>query len=265
MVPLSLAEHLLHEPRYNVIIDVVVTACKAPACDLQHNLYNMNPIERILSVFAPHICVGCGYEGSVFCFECRDSTEALPSICYICGKATRSNKTCTDCINRMHPEHVWMFTSYKDTPKSVLWAYKFHQQRAAALPVAECTEQTLPYFAESPLVTFVPTATRHRRQRGFDHAELLAKELARLRGWHYAPLLSRVSQVQQKGATRLQRKEQLKNVFVAHNRSLIKDAHVLLVDDVVTTGATLEACARVLKKAGAARVDAAVFARTPTK
>ena len=131
--------------------------------------------------------------------------------------------------------------------------------------MAFCIEQILPYFADPPLVTFVPTATRHRRQRGFDHAELLAKELSRIRGWHYARLLNRVSQVHQTGATRMQRKEQLKNVFVSQNNSLIKGAHILLIDDVVTTGATLDACSRALKESGAARVDAAVFARTPPK
>jgi ComF family protein len=125
--------------------------------------------------------------------------------------------------------------------------------------------EVLPYFAEPPLVTFVPTASGHRRERGFDHAELLAKELAKLKRWPFARLLVRTSQTRQLGSNRELRKRQLKDAFrVSHSR-LIKDTHILLIDDVLTTGATVEACSKILKKAGASLVDGAVFARTPNK
>jgi predicted amidophosphoribosyltransferase len=72
-------------------------------------------------------------------------------------------------------------------------------------------------------------------------------------------------QSRQLGASREQRRSQLKNALRLNNHDLIKGRHILIVDDVVTTGATIEACAKMLKKAGAAQVDAAVFARTPNK
>jgi ComF family protein len=123
-------------------------------------------------------------------------------------------------------------------------------------------EATLPYFAESPLITYVPTASTHRRARGFDHAELLAKEIAKARGWPYMRLLHRKGQSRQLGADRQTRKQQLADAFKPSAQQYIKGRHIILIDDVVTTGATIEACTAMLKKAGAVRVDALLFART---
>lgn len=129
--------------------------------------------------------------------------------------------------------------------------------------MARYMDALLPYYAEPPVLVFVPTVPSHIRERGFDHAALLTKELARLRGWHYVPLLARQSNGQQHGATKVARQVQVKGAFRVRSDEPIKGKHVLLVDDVTTTGATLTECAKVLKAAGANRVDAVVFARTP--
>jgi ComF family protein len=126
-------------------------------------------------------------------------------------------------------------------------------------------DEVLPYFAEEPLLAFVPTVPSHIRERGFDHAALLAKELARLREWHYRPLLARQNNGQQHGANKATRHEQVKGAFRAKSEPLVAGKHVLLLDDVTTTGSTLLECSKVLKKAGVASVDAVVFARTPER
>ena len=221
----------------------------------------MNILDNLLSFVAPNICVGCGDEGSVLCVDCLSSLSTVPSICYACGKATRAHRPCTDCVGRYHPQHVWFATTYENTAKKAVWALKLEQKRTASRQMALAMKNALPYFADPPVITYVPTAPSHRRERGFDHAELLAKELARLMGCNYISSLQRLSAVQQRGATRQQRKTQLKGVFKDINTSLWQYKHLLLVDDVVTTGSTLEECTAVLVKAGAANVDAAVFCR----
>lgn len=225
----------------------------------------MNPIDRLLSLLAPHTCVMCRRENSAICAECLEQCNTLPSICYACGKATRAYRPCADDIGKLHPQHIWMYAPYNDDVKKILHAYKFAEKRAAAKPIADVMESSLPYFAEPPILTFVPTTSQHRRSRGFDHAELLAKEVAKLRGWHNARLLNRTSQLRQLGATRQMRKQQLKGAFNYTNLPIIKNKHIILIDDVVTTGATIEECTAVLKKAGAKQVDALVFARTMEK
>lgn len=172
---------------------------------------------------------------------------------------------CDTCKHRHTPQHVWMSVAYDGIAKALLKAYKFDEKRAAATTIANQMADTLPYFAEPPTVTFVPTATSHRRTRGFDHAELLAKEIARNRGWRYQRLLHRTTQKRQLGANREQRKAQLKGLFRPASDVDLATKHVLLIDDVVTTGATLNECSKILYSMGAAQVDAAVFARTMEK
>jgi ComF family protein len=224
----------------------------------------MNPIDRFLSLLAPQVCIGCNGEGAVLCQECQDSITPSPSICFACGKATRNFRPCPDCISRNKPGHTWIFTEYANKPKDLIRALKFDQRRQGAKEIALLMDESFPYFASEPVVTFVPTSSGRRRERGFDQAELIAKELAKIRGWHYQRCLTRQKNTRQLGANRQERLKQLKGVFRPSGQTLTGRS-ILLVDDVCTTGATLEACTKELKKAGVAQIDAVVFARTPKK
>lgn len=104
----------------------------------------------------------------------------------------------------------------------------------------------------------VPTATGRVRQRGYDQALLLTKELSRHTGLPYRKLLTRRGQAHQVGADRTTRKQQLAGAYAAKSA---KGLRVVLIDDVMTTGATLEAAASVLQKAGASQIDALTFAQ----
>jgi predicted amidophosphoribosyltransferase len=108
------------------------------------------------------------------------------------------------------------------------------------------------------VVTWAPTSDPRRRRRGFDHAELLARAVARRRGLRVARLLRRRPGAAQAGRPAAER--QHGPVFVARRRGA---APVLVVDDVCTTGATLRAAAQVLLEAGAPRVHGLVVARAP--
>jgi ComF family protein len=223
----------------------------------------MNPVDRVLSLIAPDICLGCNLEGRIVCQDCLDRFAPLPGICYRCGKLASNFRTCPKCINNKRPQHVWLYTAYESLAAELVKAQKFDHKRTVAPIMAQLLNDCMPYFAQQPLITYVPTASSRQRERGFDHAQLIAKELAKLRGWHVAALLVRQVKVRQLGATRDVRLAQLKNAFRSVNLTLIKNRHILLVDDVVTTGATVEACAKVLMQAGASAVDCAVFAYTP--
>ena len=110
-------------------------------------------------------------------------------------------------------------------------------------------------------MTYVPTAHGRVRVRGYDQARLLAKALARRRGWQYQALLSRTGSGRQVGSTRQQRFTQLETAFKLDSSRKAIEGHILLVDDVLTTGASVEAASSVLKSAGAKTIDVAVFAQ----
>ncbi|MDX1765653.1 MAG: phosphoribosyltransferase family protein [Candidatus Saccharimonadales bacterium] len=154
-----------------------------------------------------------------------------------------------------------MVGPYEVDLKRLLAKFKFERQRAAARILAQLLDDRLPYFKQKPLVTFVPTATSRVRQRGYDHSRLLAEELAKLRGWKCLRLLARAGQSRQVGSLRRARKKQLAGAYRAIRKQLIKNQEILIIDDISTTGATLNETARVLRRAGARQVNAALIAR----
>lgn len=243
---------------------------------LQHNIHNtpmlrcaagcytgnMPLLERLIAPFTPFDCLVCGKEGSLLCGFCaQDALIPLPSRCYRCKKLTTDFKVCEKCRKHTVLKHAWIATSYDGMAQQLVKCYKFERARSAGTILADAIEAALPLLSKDTLVIPVPTATSRMRIRGYDQAQLLARELAKARGLAYLRAVTRISQSRQVGATRKQRHEQLKNAFLVTHPSLIKNQNVLIIDDVTTTGATLEAIATVLKQAGAKTVTAAVFAQ----
>ncbi|MDP6561950.1 MAG: phosphoribosyltransferase family protein, partial [Candidatus Peribacteraceae bacterium] len=111
------------------------------------------------------------------------------------------------------------------------------------------------------VVTSVPLHWQRRFDRGFNQSTLLARRTASVLDLPYCNLLRRTRDTgHQAWRSREQRMTSMHNAFVVH-RGRTVPRHVVLIDDIATTGATLDACAKALKNAGAARVDAWVIAR----
>jgi ComF family protein len=151
--------------------------------------------------------------------------------------------------------------AYEGPGRDLVHALKFR----AALPVAGLLAAQMatnaPRWAlgRATVIVPVPAAPDRRRRRGFDAAELLADELARRLGQPVERVLHRPRRApRQLGARRSERRAPGR-VVVGVRGSV--PAHVVLVDDVHTTGATLDACARALRSAGAERVHAVTYAR----
>jgi ComF family protein len=111
------------------------------------------------------------------------------------------------------------------------------------------------------LVVPVPTATARVRERGFDHTDLLAKQIAIILRLSEAKALRRLGQTRQLGSKREDRLIQLSGNFAVKNPHRARGQDILLVDDVVTTGGSIIAAAKALRVAGAKSVDALIFAK----
>ncbi|OVE79370.1 hypothetical protein BVY00_00540 [bacterium G20] len=163
---------------------------------------------------------------------------------------------------------MWITTNYDGVVKDLVKVYKFGHQRAAARAISDLMLGTLMDFNDprdiaklNYLVVSVPTATTRVRQRSFDHSSLLAKTLARKLNLTETSALGRLGQTRQLGAKRPDRLAQPEGNYFVRVPEAVKGRNVLVVDDVVTTGATLRAATRALRQAGAKRVDALVFAK----
>lgn len=217
-------------------------------------------LEYCIALLAPHICLVCGAEGSLLCEWCApDGVSPVPSRCYRCFVLTPDAGVCRSCRRQTSLEHVWVRTLYAGAPRELMYALKFSRAKAAAKIIAGLVDETVPYLPTDTVITFVPTATSRIRMRGYDQTKLIAKELARLRGLRCRPLLIRRGQTRQVGASRAQRARQAAQNYSA--RSTDGVTTVLVVDDILTTGATLESIAQILKDRGIKHVYGAVFAQ----
>ena len=223
----------------------------------------MSLINTTIGLIAPHYCVECGTSGTVLCKECAFSTTQMPSIRSVCAKATKAYTPCAAHNRSRMPNHVFAALSYDGVAKKLVHAYKFDCKRAAAKDIVFVMDLWLPYLEPDSIFTWVPTLPKHVRQRGFDHTKLLAKEFGNLRSLKASSVIDRVGAASQVGANKAQRKAQLKNAFAIKSKVNIKSKKIVLIDDVVTTGATIEACSKLLYAAGAASVSVVALARTP--
>ncbi len=153
-----------------------------------------------------------------------------------------------------------MCTDYTGAAQQLIYGLKFDRKQAAASIIGHRMQRMLPDVGDVAVVP-VPTAARRVRQRGYDQAVLIGRDLGRrLSGASYCPVLRRRGHARQVGAGRSARLQQLGGALWVARPVAIRGRHVILVDDVVTTGATLEAAALPLRLAGAASVSAIVFA-----
>jgi ComF family protein len=216
------------------------------------------------------------------CKPCLAALKPLAgSFCNVCGEAlfspafqNRGEAVCGLC-QRKHPpfEKAAAYGSYAGGLRDLIHLLKYQQVRPAAnllgRMLAEAVadlEKEIP--AGAVMVVPVPLHARKRSQRGFNQSELIAraalKQIARPDRFQLSTgvLVRRRETGSQIGLTRHQRRENLRGAFGVTGAGPISNRHVLLLDDVFTTGTTASECARVLRRAGAARVWVATVART---
>jgi ComF family protein len=154
---------------------------------------------------------------------------------------------------------AWCVGERRGALLASLDAYKFERTKAAAGEFARLLDATTPIIESECVVTSIPTAPSHIRVRGYDHAALIAQEFARLRGLPFLQMLDRESSGTQHFSTRRERFIDAKQAFTLRQSR----PAVFLIDDIVTTGATLEAATELLLEGGATRVYVGVIARQP--
>lgn len=157
---------------------------------------------------------------------------------------------------QLHPVTLVGVLRYTDEVRQVVTNLKYRGEKALALSIAAEIAPVLRWVSDAKIITWIPTTQHHRTSRGFDHAEIIARHAAAFVGHTAQPLLHRVSQGHQTGGSREFR---LINVeFVASPR--VRRRHVLVIDDVWTTGATFHAATKALIDAGATSVTCVAYA-----
>jgi len=212
------------------------------------------------------------------CLDCISAMQPISiGTCEICGEGlvgmvgrTAEGETCGECQeSRPSFEKASAYGSYDGELRELIHLLKYDRVTPAANVLGEMlAEATAKLEPPQPVVIVpVPLHSSKRRQRSFNQAELIARAALKrgaVRGSALATdLLVRTrATVSQIGLTRPQRAENIRGAFRVEHRERIAGRHVLLVDDVLTTGTTASECARVLRRAGAEKVWVATVART---
>lgn len=217
-------------------------------------------IDDLLAILAPHHCCGCDKIGTSLCDNCKyDITSEVYSLCVACGKRVAGlSGICTAC----HPSYTqgWCVGERHDQLQRLIGDYKFNNVRSAYRPLATLLDETLPTLPGNVVIVPIPTVSSHIRQRGYDHMMLIARHLAKKRALSVSKALQRATNTKQRDAGRAQRIKQAKEAFVCPT-PLNPDVPYILLDDVITTGATMEYAAKTLKQQGATTVWAVTISR----
>lgn len=210
--------------------------------------------DYILSLIYPPKCVFCGtvIDKSDICEECK---KTLP---FTKGDSIYQKFPFVDkCISPLY---------YKDYVRRAVLRFKFagcscYSRRLGGI-MSECAENNLD-CGSIDMISCIPLSRKRMHDRGYNQAELLAKEISKKVGVEYLPTLKKIRHNTAQSTIK-DSKQRAANVIGAYkvvDAEKVKGKYILLVDDVVTTGSTVSECARILKKSGAKAVYCVTLAR----
>ncbi len=222
-------------------------------------------LRSVTGFLLPQACVNCRREGELLCYECFAGLERVEGArCASCGELVGVERTvCASCAIAPPPlDRLVSVYRYHGAARSAVLALKFRSLKSIA-PIMARPMSLQPLVTRGAIdcIVPVPSHAKRVRERGYNQAALLAKEVAGVSGTMLIERgLSKVRHTpSQVDLNREERSNSVRGAFEAEFN--FAGAHVMLVDDVATTGSTLMSCASALKRANADRVSALTFAK----
>jgi ComF family protein len=238
-------------------------------------LQRCESLEAAVSLLYPAVCTVCGERvrfGEYLCDQC--DAKAVRIVAPFCEKCSEpfegsitSEFTCANCAHRtIHFDAAVSAYRGRGIVREIIHEFKYGRQIHLRHLVARWLQAALHdkriRGCQFDIIVPVPLHAARQRERGFNQARLLAGLLSAQISIPSKPLLDRIRYTTtQTALDRSERMENLHNAFRLRKNADVRGSRVLLIDDVLTTGSTLNECARVLKRAGALSVHAATAAR----
>lgn len=238
----------------------------------------------ILDLIFPKNCIGCGKHGKYICKGCFNTKLQIRYIhkCHVCGGETRLGLVHSECKDSTYLDGVVYVTLYNSFAKQLIHEAKYNLYFDILNDISRCMgeySKLYQFFREDGIV-FVPIPLHKFKYnwRGFNQSKILGKALGKkykTSSLGSVDLIKRSARTKtQVGMSQVQRESNLKNKFVVDKKNLAKlymfrdrefCKSVVLIDDVFTTGTTLNECAKILKENGMNKVYGFTFAKSGEK
>lgn len=224
----------------------------------------------ILDLILPIECLGCGKEGTYLCSHCLETIPLTNKfICPNCQRPSKNGATCQDCQNKTYLDGLIFAVDYKNPlirKSFIKLKYSFVKELIYLLakPLVKLFENTgLNQTINPDLVIPIPLHKERFLYRGFNQSEILARILCQKFSWQLSNgILKKIKSTRSQTELKSQeRQTNIKDAFKVIDPKSIKNKNIVLIDDIFTTGATLEEAAKTLKRAGAKTVWAITLAK----
>ena len=225
-------------------------------------------VKGFLDLIFPPTCFVCGQvKEEPLCSQCLASFSLIKEpICEKCGKPCVLKVTaCKECSGRrFYFAKARTFGLYEGNLKEAIHQFKYEGgKRIAPLLARLIVDKMEPSSFRADLLTWVPLSSRKEASRGYNQAYLLTRGIAKLTGQLSSPTLRLSKETRDQSKLTLpERRRNVKEAFAAITGINLKNESVLLIDDVFTTGSTVNECSKVLLKAGAGNVAVLTVARS---
>jgi len=192
--------------------------------------------------------------------------------CIVCGNKSFGKRLCPDCeafltnspaptTKKVNNHDIHYFGFYEEKLRDFILSYKFHNHHSLSSDLAKLASSTIiTHKISFDIITYVPATKNAKKRRGYDHVELIAKRISKRIEKPWVRSMEAVRETDQLQTT--DRREAVKGKFaiIADVSNLLANKKVLLIDDVLTTGNTIEEASRVLKSASPAEIIRLVIA-----
>lgn len=225
---------------------------------------------KIIDYLLPKQCIFCGKFSQDVCKECADRffIRKASQYCHVCKKPSKSVHQ--ECQNKTSLDGAFICIEYNKSVLKIIETikYSFYHKYVDAIAVFYA-EMLRKQFGDCEDLILVPVPIHKKREwaRGFNQAKLIAKELAKLTGFETVDLLIRIRNTRtQVGLSRKERLTNLDEAFALNESKVANWGNyihkpIILIDDVMTTGTTLEKCALPLRGNGAGKIFAITLTR----
>ena len=227
-------------------------------------------MEVLLNVLFPKKCVHCGVTGGYLCESCLSHVSFLShQYCPACKESSVMGYSSHGCNSKTYLDQLYSVCWYRDAVVSLVGALKYNRPVRKVLEVFEMFIEgsvisEIGYDWEQVVYIPIPLHVRKHRERGFNQSELLATILSKHLGGTVCTdmVVRKINTKSQASLPKGLRKDNMKGAFEWTEKYIPqKTSHIVLVDDVYTSGSTLNECARIIKEAGVKTVSAFTFAR----